>query len=148
MFLKNARDPCSPPPRFRILIRPVPRYHYNAWRPITAIHRPGIWLPSGKDVSDPSWVPLLNPTPNHQDYLSTHATFGGAAAEVIRAWNGGDEVDVYLSSNVTIDNVGVITRRITSLEAAAKDNGDSRIFGGVSICITISPRFLALCSLG
>jgi hypothetical protein len=27
----------------------------------------------------------------------------------------------------------VITRRITSLAAAAKDNGDSRIFGGVSI---------------
>jgi hypothetical protein len=83
-------------------------------------------------VSSETWTPLLTPTPNHQDYLSTHATFGGAAAEVIRRFNGGDVVDVYLSSNVTVDNVGVVTRHITNLTAAAVENGDSRVFGGVS----------------
>jgi hypothetical protein len=50
---------------------------------------------------------------------------------VIRSWNGGDSVNVSLSSNVTVDNVGVITRRITNLTAAAKENGDSRVFGGI-----------------
>lgn len=90
-------------------------------------------MPSGRNVSDPTWTPLLTPTPNHQDYLSTHATFGGAAAAVIRDWNGGDAVDVSLSSNVTVDGVGVVTRRITSLSEAAKENGDSRVFGGVSL---------------
>jgi hypothetical protein len=73
----------------------------------------------------------LTPTPNHQDYLSTHATFGGAAAAVIRVWNGGDEINITLSSNVTLDNVGVVTRHITNLTAAAKENGDSRVFGGI-----------------
>ncbi|KAF2432425.1 acid phosphatase/Vanadium-dependent haloperoxidase [Tothia fuscella] len=107
------------------------KYFYNSWRPITAITRTDIWLPSGRNVSDPSWIPLLTPTPNHQDYLSTHATFGGAAGAVIRAYNGGDKVDVYLSSNVTTDNKGVITRRITNLTQAVKDNGDSRVFGGI-----------------
>ncbi|PGH09412.1 hypothetical protein AJ80_07687 [Polytolypa hystricis UAMH7299] len=107
------------------------KYFHGGWRPVTAIHRTDIWLPSGKNVSDPSWTPLLTPTPNHQDYLSTHATFGGAGAEVIRNFNGGDEVDAYLSSNVTFDSVGVITRHITSLKAAAKENGDSRVFGGI-----------------
>jgi hypothetical protein len=34
--------------------------------------------------------------------------FGGAAGAVIWAWNGGDKVDVFWSSNVTFDNVGVI----------------------------------------
>lgn len=99
---------------------------------MTAIRRPGVWLKSGRDVSDPLWDPLLIPTPNHQDYLSTHATFGGAAGAVIKAWNKGDKIDVYLSSNVTLDNVGVITRRISSIKQAVKDNGDSRVFGGVS----------------
>ena len=110
----------------------VSRYFYNAWRPITAVRRTSVWVASGKDVSDPSWEPLLTPTPNHQDYLSTHATFGGAAAAVIRAWNKGDKVNITLSSNVTVDNIGVITRRITNLTDAAKENGDSRVFGGVS----------------
>jgi hypothetical protein len=108
------------------------RYFYNTWRPVTAIRRTSIWVSSGKNVSDPSWDPLLSPTPNHQDYLSTHATFGGAAAAVIRAWNKGDKVDVSISSNVTIDNVGVVTRRITNLTAAAVENGNSRVYGGVS----------------
>lgn len=116
------------------------RYFYNSWRPITAIRRPGIWLASGKHASDPTWEPLLTPTPNHQDYLSTHATFGGAAAAVIRAWNGGDKIDATISSNVTVDNVGVITRRIMNLTAAAIENGQSRIFGGVSILLVFKGR--------
>ncbi|KAG4441716.1 hypothetical protein IFR05_002795 [Cadophora sp. M221] len=107
------------------------KYFYNAWRPVTAIRYPEIYLKSGKSVTDPTWDPLLLPTPNHQDYLSTHATFGGAAGAVIRAWNGGDQVNVTLSSNVTIENVGVVTRRITSLAAAVKENGESRVFGGI-----------------
>lgn len=109
------------------------RFFHNTWRPVTAIRRTDIWLPSGRNVSDPTWTPLLTPTPNHQEYLSTHATFGGAAAAVIRHWNGGDAINVTQSSNVTADSVGVITRRITSLSDAAKENGDSRVFGGVGL---------------
>ncbi|PVH72334.1 acid phosphatase/Vanadium-dependent haloperoxidase [Cadophora sp. DSE1049] len=107
------------------------KYFYNSWRPVTAIRYPGIYLKGGKRVTDPTWDPLLLPTPNHQDYLSTHATFGGAAGAVIRAWNKGDRINVTLSSNVTVDSVGVLTRRITSIAAAVKENGDSRVFGGI-----------------
>lgn len=109
------------------------RFFYNTWRPVTAIRRTDIWLPSRRNVSDPTWTPLLTPTPNHQEYLSTHATFGAAAAAVIRNWNRGDAINVTLSSNVTLDNIGVITRRFTNLTQAAKENGDSRVFGGVSL---------------
>jgi PAP2 superfamily len=108
------------------------KYFYNSWRPITAIQYTGIFLPSGHNLSKPTWTPLLAPTPNHQDYLSTHATFGGAAAAAITHFNDGkDAIDALLSSNVTVDNIGVITRRVKSLKAAAKENGDSRIFGGI-----------------
>jgi hypothetical protein len=108
------------------------KYFYNSWRPITAIRYPSVYLASGRNVSDADWTPLLTPTPNHQDYLSTHATFGGAAAAVIKIWNGNsDVVDINVSSNVTVDNVGVLTRRLTNLTAAAIENGDSRVFGGI-----------------
>jgi hypothetical protein len=98
---------------------------------VTAIRREGIWLESGRDVSDPDWAPLFN-TPSHQDYVSTHAAFGAAGAAVIKHFNGGDEVDTWFSSNVTTDSVGVLTRSFTSIEHAAYENARSRIFGGVS----------------
>jgi hypothetical protein len=107
------------------------KYFYNSWRPITALnYNSSIYLASNSSLIDPSWIPLLDPTPNHQDYLSTHATFGGAAGAVISLWNGGDDIDVQLSSNVTHIQQ-VITRRTTSIKQAVKDNGDSRIFGGI-----------------
>lgn len=103
---------------------------YNTWRPVTAIRRTDIWLPSGKNVSSPTWTPLLDPTPNHQEYISTHATFGAAAAAVIKHWNNGsDKIDILQSTNAT--GAGVITRRYTSIQQAVKDNGDSRIYGGI-----------------
>jgi hypothetical protein len=106
--------------------------YYNTWRPVTAIRRTDVWLPSGKNVSVPTWTPLLDPTPNHQEYISTHATFGGAAAAVIKKWNNGsDAIDIQQSTNGTGAGLGVLTRRFTSLEHAVKENGDSRVFGGI-----------------
>lgn len=107
------------------------KYFYNSWRPETAIRSPLIFLASKNNVSDPSFLPLLTPTPSHQEYVSTHSTFGGAGSYVIRKWNGGDKIDVTWSSNVTIDNIGVVTRRFTNLTAAAIENGHSRVFGGL-----------------
>ncbi|KAI9151414.1 putative aminotransferase tcpI [Paramyrothecium foliicola] len=107
------------------------KFTWNHWRPITAIHRPGAWLESGRDVSDPSWTPLLRPTPSHQDYVSTHSAFGAAGAAVIKAFNGGDKINTGFSSNVTLDGQGVITRHFTSIEYAAYENARSRVFGGV-----------------
>lgn len=108
------------------------RYRDNYWRPITAIRYPGTYLSSGRSISSPNWTPLLSPTPSHPDYTSTHATFGGAAAQVIANFNGGDKIDVIISSNVTVENVGVITRRYTNLTYANWENGESRVLGGVS----------------
>ncbi|TID16480.1 acid phosphatase/Vanadium-dependent haloperoxidase [Venturia nashicola] len=107
------------------------KYKYNTWRPVTAIQRPGVWLVSGKDVSQPNWTPLLIPTPSHQDYVSTHSTFGGAASAVIRAYVKGDKINATVSSNVTLDNRGVITRTYTNLTEASIENGQSRVFGGL-----------------
>jgi PAP2 superfamily len=108
------------------------KFQTSNWRPVTAIQRTDIWLSTGLNVSDPTWVPLLSPTPSHPDYPSTHATFGGAGSAVIRAYNkGSDTIDVTVSSNVTLNNRGVITRTYTNLTEAAIENGESRVFGGI-----------------
>ena len=105
---------------------------YNAWRPVTAIRWDDVWLPSGNNVSDPLWTPLLSPTPNHQEYTSTHACFGAAAGAVIAIWNEGDEIDILQTTNATAVGRGDLTRRYTSIDYAVEENGDSRVFGGVS----------------
>lgn len=105
---------------------------YNGWRPVTAIRRNDTWLPSGDTISKPDWTPLLSPTPNHQEYTSTHACFGGAAAAVIKAWNNGsDTINIHQTTNIT--GRGVVARPYTSIQQAVKDNGDSRVFGGVGL---------------
>jgi hypothetical protein len=106
------------------------KYQYNSWRPVTAIRNPTIWLSTKKNVSSPTWTPLLV-TPSHPDYVSTHATFGGAAAQVIRSYIGKDTINVTFSSNVTVDNVGVLTRKYTNLTYTVEENGDSRVYGGI-----------------
>ncbi|KAL2264241.1 hypothetical protein VTK26DRAFT_9017 [Humicola hyalothermophila] len=114
------------------------KYHYNAWRPVTAIRFPDPYLPSNPpSLPDPDWTPLLSPTPSHPDYPSTHSTFGGAAAHVIQyAFNRGR---VALSPPATFSSIATlpdgtqvtITRTYSSLRDAADENSLSRVLGGI-----------------
>jgi hypothetical protein len=76
---------------------------------------------------------LLTPTPIEQEYTSGHATVGGAAAAVLKAFNGGDKINVTVSSFVAQQPEQVITRHFTNLSAAAQEISDSRVYGGVRI---------------
>jgi hypothetical protein len=109
----------------------VSKFKYNTWRPETAIRRTDKWLPSGHDVSDPSWTPLITPTPIEQEYTSGHGTVGGAAAAALKAFNGGDEIDVTVSAVVSQAPQYVSTRRITNLTQAGYEMGMSRVYGGI-----------------
>ena len=68
------------------------KYQFNFWRPVTAI-RAADSAKNAALTSDPNWESLLD-TPAHPDYPSGHATYGGAAAEVLKAVFGDDRVDV------------------------------------------------------
>lgn len=106
---------------------------YNSWRPITALRWAGTpYLADNSTYSFPTWEPL-SPTPTHQDYLSGHAVYGGAAARIIALYLGTDNLNppVTLSSTVALDNVGVLTRTYSSVKAAADENGISRVYVGV-----------------
>lgn len=101
------------------------KYHYNFWRPITAVQRAE---EGGKPpiVRDPAWTSLL-PSPPHPEYVSGHGAFSGAAAHILGEVFGTDALEF---SAVSDDLPGVV-RRYHSLQACAREIAQSRIYGGI-----------------
>jgi len=131
------------------------KYHYNLWRPITAIREsdPGTG-PTGRGdgnpatVGDPIFTPLGAPasnlngpnfTPPFPAYPSGHAGFGGAIFETLRRFYGTDKIGFNFVSDefngVTKDNDGNVRpympRSFSSLSQAEEENGQSRIYLGI-----------------
>jgi hypothetical protein len=100
------------------------KYTHDVWRPIHAI-READSAGNGAIVQDPSWLPLLSPTPNHPTYVSGHSTFSRAAADILAAFLGTDSI------NVAFDGDFGVMRQLTSLDDAANEAGLSRIYGGI-----------------
>ena len=92
------------------------KYHENVLRPEIYIQR----------YIDPTWEPFLD-TPNFPEYPSGHATFGAATAEVLTERLG---VIAFTDNGGVVDDMGR-ARAFTSLEAAAYENGLSRLYGGI-----------------
>jgi membrane-associated phospholipid phosphatase len=101
------------------------KYAYNFWRPITAIRAAALDGNSATDP-DPAWTPLLV-TPPFPEYISGHSTFSGAAATVLEAFFGADNIPFTTTSK---DLPGV-SRSFKSFWEAAAEAGISRIFGGI-----------------
>ena len=93
------------------------KYHYNFWRPVTAI----------RDEGASSWLSYLG-TPPVPDYPSTHTVLGAAAASAMARFFGTDMVPFSMTSGVPYAG---ITRRFWSLSEAARENGASRILAGI-----------------
>ncbi len=92
------------------------KYQENVVRPEPYIQR----------YIDPTWEPFLD-TPNFPEYPSGHATFGAATAEVLTELLG---VVAFTDNGGIVDDMGR-SRSFTSLEAAAYENGLSRLYGGI-----------------
>jgi hypothetical protein len=73
------------------------KYHYNFWRPITAI-RNGDTDGNPATDSDPTWQPLAN-TPMHPEYPCSHCIQSGSVSAVVKAVLGGADIpEVALTS--------------------------------------------------
>jgi membrane-associated phospholipid phosphatase len=101
------------------------KYHYNFWRPVTAIARAAEDGNPGTQARG-DWQALLN-TPPHPEYPSGHSAFSGAAATVLSAFFGTD----HISFRVRSDTVPGVERKFTSLRACAEECGESRVYGGI-----------------
>lgn len=103
----------------------------DLWRPVSGI-RAGDFDGNPFTVGDPNWESLsfgLPPgyTPPFPAWVSGHATFGAAHAAVVRNWFHTDAI----TFTVTSDDTPGVFRTYHSLEAAARENGRSRILLGV-----------------
>jgi len=122
------------------------KWHYQFWRPVTAIRFTG---PQGNSAlkPNPTWYPLggqatnthgPNFTPPFPAYPSGHATFGGALFEVLRAYFKDNQPFTFVSDefngkNFDINGNLMPLEPVTfkSLSEADYDNAESRIWIGV-----------------
>lgn len=100
------------------------KYHYDSWRPVTAIREAGAdgnpWT-----EPDPDWMPFLL-TPPHPEYPAAHAVVGGAGLQVLEAVFG-----KHYRFSATSASVPGVTRSFESFDAFLEDAKAARIYGGM-----------------
>lgn len=100
------------------------KYHFNAWRPRTAI--PAADLDgNAATMADAGWTPLA-PSPNHPEYPSGHSCIAGAVAEVVKSYHGTPHVAFAWSSAAT-----GTTHGYASVHAMLREIKDARVHGGM-----------------
>jgi membrane-associated phospholipid phosphatase len=111
------------------------KYHYSVWRPIDAI-RLADQDGNSQTQPDSNWTPFLK-TPPFAAYTSGHSTFSAAAAAVLTQLFG----DNFAFENTSDSFSGLsqrplapgllIHRSFSSFWSAAREAGQSRIYGGI-----------------
>jgi len=101
------------------------KYHYNFWRPETAIHAGDT---DGNPKTDPntSYAPLIL-TPCFPSYPSNHGSGSNGAAEVLRRLYG------EAGHSITISNPAVpnLVYNYTRFKQITDDISDARVYGGI-----------------
>jgi hypothetical protein len=100
------------------------KYHYNFWRPITAI-RAGDSDGNEKTAPDSGWTPFIA-TPCFPSYPSAHASASYAARKIVAEILGGVNHWITLSHPNT-----PVTLSYTKFSEITDDIDDARVYGGI-----------------
>jgi hypothetical protein len=102
------------------------KYHYNFWRPVTAIRNGDR---DGNDATerDAGWTPLIT-TPMHPEYPCAHCVVDGAAGAVLKSVFGSGTVP---EITLTYDAMPGVTRKYTTIQQLEDEVSMARIWGGV-----------------
>jgi hypothetical protein len=101
------------------------KYHYNFWRPETAI-RAGDTDGNPKTDPDPSFVPFI-PTPCFPSYPSNHGSAANGAALILSRIYG-EAGHLITLSNPTVPS---IVLQYTTFKQITDDISDARVYGGI-----------------
>jgi hypothetical protein len=101
------------------------KYHYEFWRPITAIRNGDIDGNPDTDI-EATWQPI-DSTPMHPEYPCAHCIESGAAAGVMEAMLGSKDIPEVLVTSLTLSGV---THRWTDLDAFTTEIANARIWAG------------------
>jgi hypothetical protein len=101
------------------------KYHYNFWRPETAIRLGDTDGNPGTDP-DPTFAPYII-TPCFPSYPSNHASGSNGGAEVLRRMYGAG------GHSITLSNPAVpgVELHYTTFKAITDDIDDARVYGGI-----------------
>jgi hypothetical protein len=101
------------------------KYHYNFWRPITAIRNGDIDDNPATDL-EATWQPIAN-TPMHPEYPCSHCIQSGTVAGVIKAVFGTLDIPEIAMTSATAPGV---THRWTNMTAYMEEVSNARIWAG------------------
>lgn len=101
------------------------KYHYNFWRPVTAI-RNGDIDDNPATEREATWQPIAE-TPLHPEYPCAHCIVSGSVAEVVRATFGSDDIPEIAMTSPTAPGV---THRWTNLTAFTTEVANARVWSG------------------
>ena len=102
------------------------KYHYNFWRPITAIRNGDL---DGNDATEreASWVPFVD-TPMHPEYPCAHCILSATVVTVLHAEVGGGTMPTLRATSPTAPGM---ERSWTTIEAFMQEVANARIYDGV-----------------
>jgi hypothetical protein len=101
------------------------KYHYDFWRPITAIRNGDIDDNAATEL-DPTWQPIDN-TPMHPEYPCAHCISSAAIATVIETVLGSPDIPEVTMTSPTAPGA---THRWTNVWAYADEVAMARIYAG------------------
>jgi hypothetical protein len=101
------------------------KYHYNLWRPETAIRQANLDGNARTDA-DPAFVPYIV-TPCFPSYPSNHGSGSNSAAEILRRVFGAGGHDITMANPA----VPGVTFHYTRFNQITADISDARVFGGI-----------------
>jgi hypothetical protein len=101
------------------------KYHYQFWRPITAI-RNGDITGNPDTTPVPTWEPI-DVTPMHPEYPCAHCIVSMAVATVIEATLGSADIPEVA---ITAPSAPGVTHRFTNLKAYTDEVANARIYAG------------------
>ena len=102
------------------------KYHYNFWRPVTAIRNGDI---DGNDATqrEAAWT-AFSEAPMHPEYPSGHSILAGAVGAVLKAEIGKGPMAALSTTSPTAKGAA---RRWTNLDEFMREVGDARIYSGI-----------------
>jgi hypothetical protein len=101
------------------------KYHYNFWRPVTAIRNADIDSNPATD-REAVWQPIAD-TPMHPEYPCAHCILSGSVAGVVKAVLGNEEIPEIAMTSPTAPGV---THRWSNLTALTEEVANARIWSG------------------
>jgi hypothetical protein len=102
------------------------KYHYNFWRPVTAIRNGDL---DGNDATerDAAWTPFIE-TPMHPEYPCAHCTVAAAVGTVLQAEIGTGAMPTLATTSYLVKGPA---RNWKTIDDFVQEVGNARVYDGV-----------------